>query len=450
MAELFLKNIIILIGIIAIAALLEYYAWYLTNTNNSQQSASNTFIQSVTPSPSTNLSISTPPRQPNVSTSTSTSTTKLSPENPRNTNTSRDNTKKYQFIPRRKPNNLQYINISHSYKEDLNQRTINISYYASFYGSSLKNYNKSNNDNDNICNLPNLLFVHYHKTHGYQKYWSRFFQYECIIYGGPLGIQINVRNSENVTKNIKSLNGTMINSLSISKLFMFHGVICDALKTRISLINKYKQRYLIMVMEREPLQTILSGYNYHAAGNERDWTDRFPVKQKTKEAFIDIFDKNKYLINMRETTMYKEYYKGYKNNYENKTELKYGLYLEFTRYANTEWYKHISNYEYLKNNDNNIPFIIARFEWFHDYDYRQSIIYILNEMGFNGNSNLFSGLLSGDLSISKQIRNSKHVTSGKYNKSLQIDLLLNYKNVCKYIKNMTIKLDYKWRYNLYC
>lgn len=363
-------------------------------------------------------------------------------------------TTKYKFISSTGGKPLKYINISDvQYDEILN--TTDIDYYQSFYGFSLKNYDKSNNQNNNICNLPNLIFVHYHKTHGYQKYWSRYIEYECVIYGGsnPVGITINVTiPGTNFTQNIKKLNKTVVNDLSISKLIMLHGQFSSALKKVISNFNQNKKRYLIMVMEREPLQVILSGYNYHAAGNEKMWTDRFPVKNRVKKQFIDIFDKNKYLINMDNTTMYKEYYKGYKNNYQNKTALKYGLYLEFTRFVNDQYYKHISNYIYLKKNEHNLPFIIARFEWFHNYNYVKSIIYILNEMGYNGKTNLFSGLLSGDLStsIAKKIKNSKHVTTGKYDKELQTDLLLNNENVCNFIKNMTISLDYKWRYGRYC
>ena len=81
--------------------------------------------------------------------------------------------------------------------------------------------------------------------------------------------------------------------------------------------------------------------------------------------------------------MYKEYSKGIINGSDNHIkQLQYGLYLEFTRFVNCEWPLHISFYNEIKNNRENIYkySFFLRFEWFRDYDYPESIKYFLDEL----------------------------------------------------------------------
>ena len=78
-------------------------------------------------------------------------------------------------------------------------------------------------------------------------------------------------------------------------------------------------------------------------------------------------------------------------------------------------------------------------------------------MGMDANiylnkTNLLTDLLKFDLS-KMSTKNIQHITKDKFDKILEIDLLLKYgenNDVCLKIKNITIQLDYKWEYSTYC
>ena len=139
----------------------------------------------------------------------------------------------------------------------------------------------------------------------------------------------------------------------------------------------------------------------------------------------------------------------------------YGLYLEFTRFVNCEWPMHIALYNELKYNDKYQWKLFLRFEWFHDYDYKQSIDYVFNkQLQLSQQTELYNDLLKGDLdnvqqqALQKDGENSfkyQHITKDTYDKELQIKLLLTYdKRICNKIKEMTGIINDPWLYSKYC
>ena len=79
--------------------------------------------------------------------------------------------------------------------------------------------------------------------------------------------------------------------------------------------------YVVLFMVRKPLSTILSGYNYRSAGKEKEqWTDKrlswtHPRFQRPlRECFRSLWDPEEFVIG-RDTTMFKEYGRGYAHHY---------------------------------------------------------------------------------------------------------------------------------------
>eukprot|EP01084_Bolivina_argentea_P146800 256950_1 len=82
------------------------------------------------------------------------------------------------------------------------------------------------------------------------------------------------------------------------------------------LLTNTNNIYIPIMMVREPLMTILSGYNYHSQGSETKWTNvnLFSSSAQYKRGnvpliycFRDIFNaSNEYVINTS-STMYFEY-----------------------------------------------------------------------------------------------------------------------------------------------
>ena len=154
--------------------------------------------------------------------------------------------------------------------------------------------------------------------------------------------------------------------------------------------------------------------------------------------------------------MYKEYKKGYEDEYKDHEALRYALYLEFTRFVNCEWDLQIAMYQEIKNNadDRYKWFMFLRFEWFHEYDYKESIAHLLGQIG-NSDSvhrepleklkQKLNKLDPSSLCKREKSWECTHMTRGKYDAELQIDLLMKFdERICGTLKNMTLSMDGKW------
>ena len=107
-----------------------------------------------------------------------------------------------------------------------------------------------------------------------------------------------------------------------------------------------------------------------------------------------------------------------------------------------------------------------RFEWFQEYDYKESIAYLLEELTsqriYDQSMDLFFDLVDRDKidGFSCPLANAKcegkktkaHATKGSYDKELQIQLLFKKDSrICMMLRNMTLAMDGMWlKLDAYC
>eukprot|EP01083_Nonionella_stella_P140491 430930_1 len=317
----------------------------------------------------------------------------------------------------------------------------NLTYYQTWYGSSLKQYY----NHSNICNkcyLPNILMMCAHKTGGYLSQWREIFIDECEF-----------RAKRRYRRAKETIVWSQYNAWSDVTTFFQTFPRSHA--------------HLILFSVRHPLQTILSGYNYHATFGNEPWISQMNHKppgaydKPLKFCFKDIFEENKNVLLINETdSMYSAYTGSYsfkQSGVDSNRDiaLQHGLYLELHRYANCEYPFTYKVYSYFKKAMEKYNVLFVRFEWFHDYNYIESIHYLLDAMQvdpdiYQYKTNLLHRLVQLNGAVGAH---NKHSTKGKYDHALQTKLLLTSgkdKLVCLYIKKMSLQLDYPWEYNMFC
>lgn len=207
--------------------------------------------------------------------------------------------------------------------------------------------------------------------------------------------------------------------------------------------NKY---WIILNMIRDPIDTVLSGYNYHKITSE-PWVR---PKISNLRQFDDLCIK---MINF--IRKYYPFYmdKSIKNIYLTEPLIK-GIETEFYRYQicvfnriNTSY--HIINDELIPKyiNDKTKGFANLKME----YDYNnmlQSIFDILGIFDIMDRKQILNKLKNVQSKVGHTKNN--HVTSGTYNKTKQIHALLNDNDKCIVMKQDTLYLNYDWKYNQYC
>lgn len=346
-------------------------------------------------------------------------------------------------------------------KLDKESNDLNELKYSKFYGDSPKHLSRLTTE-EKHCHLPKLLFISHHKTGGYLKQWMPTIASICFH---TEMLQIAPEDSCDIDES------DFIKNNEYHNLVWLRGPRCFSYIISKPVITKY----LILFMLRSPIDHILSGYNYHATGHEKVWW-LIMRKRYFRECMINVFDPNgtDIVIKNRSTSMYDEYAKSY-SDWNNHELLKHGLYLEFTRYYNCVWKQRVNGvYQLLKSNEDKVNFIFIRFDWFHDdenYKFRESMRYLLMKMGIDpknppANKNnllaspglrsnvvkLYINLLKWDWRNMKhwQSQLQDHTTRGKYNRSLQVQLLLSDTQICNKLKELTHGLDFEWKYGTVC
>ena len=102
-----------------------------------------------------------------------------------------------------------------------------------------------------------------------------------------------------------------------------------------------------------------------------------------------------------------------------------------------------NNYVHLKNI--RLEHLLTNFD--------ETILSILDIIGIIDDinrNNVLQLLQSFDVTHSKNSKTEQHITTGTYDKSKQIDILLGNVERCKLLQNMTIQLNYRWTYFTYC
>ena len=270
-------------------------------------------------------------------------------------------------------------------------------------------------------------------------------------------------------------------------------------------IQKKRRNTLYIHFFREPVDTIISGYYYHLKCKEKEIVNKtinqyhcsplcyFQIKYLYKHLINGNLDKyenvfhvmyqasNKYMkcfefdelqkyissdfveniINknakyqLNRKLSIKEFYSTLNSN---DIDNKIGLFWEFVRYFNCEWANiyipHLIGSQYFKpNGDNFIEYNLRDFMNIQGFE--RNVNELLNALSIGKSDerdNLF-GLLNkvNKLNGGEIEHSNKHITKNDYNKPIVIDQLLSIdKSICVVIKNLTIYLDYQWKYSLYC
>ena len=211
---------------------------------------------------------------------------------------------------------------------------------------------------------------------------------------------------------------------------------------------KWSKRMFILHSIRDPIDTVLSGYNYHKHTKEEWW-----IQQK----IVDITHFADFCKSMK-VFMMEEYpnlvNKSLQDIYNLMDDI--GIIIEYIRYKICEYKDICDIYQYMEYKlipkyaaNENMQFVNMRLENFKT-SFNQTLKLMFDYLGVidrKDRSNLFDGLQILDFN---RIKDDKHVTDGKYNKSAQIKLLLNDTTRCETLKKFTLSLDYLWKYQTYC
>ena len=229
--------------------------------------------------------------------------------------------------------------------------------------------------------------------------------------------------------------------------------------------GKEKHHLVIINIIRNPVDTIISAYNYHYQGLE-GWTQvslqqiahrKFNFQEKkentcTSQLFTNLTASMGLSSNVSIQRLYKDI-----------LTTKMGINFEYLRYTHCCFDEIYSSYNRINDllnfnhsifdywDTNNMHFHTFRVEQFaHEFDETcQSLMDKLGILGTKDRHNLLKKLHKYDLHSmsSKRIRRSKHITKGKYDKKAQLKLLLTDVNQCDDLKHKTELLGYQWQFD---
>eukprot|EP01084_Bolivina_argentea_P007210 13560_1 len=238
-----------------------------------------------------------------------------------------------------------------------------------------------------------------------------------------------------------------------------------------SLNNITKQHIKIINIIRNPLDSVLSGYNYHLWSKEK-WLHKTITNMYDSSVAVLSYQERKHipyktlaLKNFCHSTLFLELLNSNNipnnisiNQLYNTMNISVGVSFEYMRYKKCEFdfeiypsYRRIMELEYI--NDEYIHVANFRLENFAT-NYNESVLGLLDVIGIwkeTHRQNLLRIFAKGDInSINSKNSTPGHSTRGTFDKSEQTDALLQDMNRCLQLKNMTLLLDYKWKYRKYC
>ena len=220
--------------------------------------------------------------------------------------------------------------------------------------------------------------------------------------------------------------------------------------------NKQDTKYIIILnIIRDPVDTVLSGYNYHKITNIEAWT---AIKISTKRSrgpcheFKHFMQKN-----------FIQYFdRSFNDIYQNEN-ISEGLKIEYYRYYFCNYPKINGSYHTIedvlkpkyKYDTSKVLKNIRLGSFKLDFNASLNVIFdafgILDIENRNNLLNILQGANayhSNGKKIDKQTK--KHMTDGKYDKNAQIDALLSDLILCQRLKIHTFSLGYPWKYEHYC
>ena len=214
--------------------------------------------------------------------------------------------------------------------------------------------------------------------------------------------------------------------------------------------NEYDHEAHLVILQiiRAPVDTVLSGYNYHLTDAE-EWTT-WPLSPDSNPhalcaEFMPILDEMQISKQSSLLALYRE------NN------LSFGIGVELQRYTKCEFKGIYSAYDYVKNGlrngINNINAHSFRLEEF-EANWTETVNVLLDLIGVFEDENrrkLMKSINMYNIYDTKARDGVKHhITAGTYDKAKEIRALLGDTDRCNLLKEQTISLDYDWKYLSYC
>ena len=218
--------------------------------------------------------------------------------------------------------------------------------------------------------------------------------------------------------------------------------------------DRPSQHIMALHYLREPLSTILSGYNYHKITDEPWIIER--LNRLTYRKVI-CWEMNNIINDINTTWMNHSLQYIYTTS-----NMSIGLFIEYQRYKICQHERTQGLYEYLWKISSN------RDLFKNDYQHLKNMRLDDFETNFNDTFGIildtvgiFNDMDRKELLNRVQQHNvyrkrddsyepNLHVTRGTYNRTIQIAILLSDIGVCIDIKRMGIELDYFWEYENYC
>eukprot|EP01083_Nonionella_stella_P096065 269891_1 len=208
-------------------------------------------------------------------------------------------------------------------------------------------------------------------------------------------------------------------------------------------LNQTHPRIVLNII-RSPVDTVLSGYNYHKTTNEVAIGQTPLNLKKYKRNFYFFICEP--ILEMVHNAYGNSTLKDIYNNHN----VSFGIDLEYHRYNHCEYVRIHGSYRMMQ-------YTLKEHMHLHTFrledlrrDFKQSMQRLLNSMlifDAHDREMLMSRFLRAG---NEQKKNKRHVTQGTYNRTQQIDILLRNLERCNMLKQQTVSLDYQWRFQEYC
>ena len=241
--------------------------------------------------------------------------------------------------------------------------------------------------------------------------------------------------------------------------------------------NQYNT-YIIIHSVRDPLDTILSAYNYHKlispeAEQRNHAFDNFEQLKEYRRTHGGIYTEQRYCYNYMffeessplklNESLYHKY--SVQSVLKNEFNLSMGLLYEYTRFFCYDAKDIVNTYKSLKELEREIQdgqyqgvtVFQVSMEQFHN-NFNETALQTLDAMKILKRSDrkmLMNEFVKYNIHDNHTMdkRNSlirQHITHGHFDRDKQIKILLGDKDRCINIKNMTYAINMEWKFNAYC
>eukprot|EP01084_Bolivina_argentea_P131480 232069_1 len=218
--------------------------------------------------------------------------------------------------------------------------------------------------------------------------------------------------------------------------------------------NGYSYHFVTLNIVRDPVDTVLSEYNFDKKGYEElsTWTiNELLHHDKLKQTVIDIYIPIiEPILNMTRDEIINRY--SLQVLWTKHLSIEYGLIGAWLLYKYIfhphilSSYQSVNYYGNIEKHNNYLHYANFKLDSDFGVNFTQTCEIYLDKLGIINSyhrSELLNRFQKHDISKRKV---TIHATNGSYNKTLQYELLLKSPMRCRELKDMTAKLDYKWRF----